>query len=87
MRYITKTVPQLLKGDIVVQHGGRFLVTEDARESSSHRPTTGFDSFGPSDVAVAPSNCIEGAVTGYFWPGSSWSQQGNQLATVQVEVK
>lgn len=77
------TVPQLLKGMIVRNHGGRFEVQEDARPSNGHKPYGG---TGPTDCAVARSICIEGEMQGYFKPGSDWAQQGNQLAVVYVET-
>jgi hypothetical protein len=84
MATITKTVPQLRAGDVVVQHGGRFLVTADAQESCGHRPR--WPNAGPSDCAWAPSICLTGEIPGYFRPGSAWRQQGNHLARVSVEV-
>lgn len=79
----TITVPQLKAGMIVSKNGGRFRVLEDARPSRGHLPSNG---IGPTDCAVAMSECIEGTVPGYFWPGSEWKFQGNQLARVCVEV-
>ena len=73
------TVPQLKAGMIVRQHGGRFLVEEDARYCQC--------AAGPDACAKANAKCIDGFVTGYFWPGSSWPMQGNHLAVVRVEVE
>lgn len=81
------TVPQLRKGMIVHQHGGRFEVMEDARASTGHRPKgASLDEHGPTDCAVERSIYIEGEVQGYFKPGSDCTQQGNQLAIVYVET-
>ena len=77
------TVPELKKGMIVRQHGGRFEVLEDARYSAAHVPYTG---VGPSGCAVAASVCIEGEEPGFFSPGSSWGMQGNCLALVLIEA-
>lgn len=79
---IRVTVPQLLAGDIVHQHGGQFLVLTAARASRSHLPQ---DGVGPSDCAVAEAVCIAGQVPGYFKPGDSWSLQGNHHAHVSVQ--
>lgn len=81
VKYVT--AQDLKAGQIVRQHGGRFLVLENARPSNGHLPQ---DGIGPTDCAVAPAQCIEGQVGGYFWPGSDWTLQGNQLARMCVEV-
>ncbi len=77
-----KLIQQLKAGDIVHAHGGVFRVIEDARESGAHRPMASHlkTVAGPSDCAVATAECIDGYVTGYFWPGSTWVFQGNQKA-------
>lgn len=77
-----KRIADLKAGDIVSAHGGKFLVTENARESSSHRPLMAYltQAHGPSDCAAARSVCIEGECGGYFYPGKAWSFQGNHLA-------
>jgi hypothetical protein len=84
-----KTTHQLKAGDVVLAHGGKFRVTEDAKESRTH-----FDDFGakvpkagPSDTAWAPAVCIDGSCGAYFYPGSNWTFQGNFYAprlTVQA---
>jgi len=83
---MTKTIctpaPQLKKGDIVRQHGGTFEVLEDARPSRGHLPV---DRIGPTCCAVAQAKCLTGAVLGYFWPGSEWTFQGNQISGFAVE--
>ena len=71
-----KTTYQLRKGDRIAMHGGVFLVTTDAQESSGHRP---HDNIGPSDCVWFNSICESGNVPGYFWLGSSWTVQGNGL--------
>ena len=83
MKTITKNTHQLRKGDRIAMHGGVFLVTSDLRSSRSHRPA---DGIGPSDCVICDSICESGKVPGYFWPGSSWSVQGNHLATWSVIV-
>jgi hypothetical protein len=85
------SIAQLKAGDIVREHGGRFLVTENARESQGHRPKF-WDGFvhrtlqGPCVAAVAKSICIEGEVKGYFSPGREWTMQGAYWVMAQVEV-
>jgi hypothetical protein len=73
----TKTTYQLRAGDRIAMHGGVFLITSDARASLAHRPA---DNIGPSDVIAFNSVCESGNVPGYFWPGSSWTVQGNGRA-------
>lgn len=77
-----KFIKDLKAGDVVEAHGGRFFVIEDARESQAHRPQAGhiMTAHGPSDCAVARSICMDGEVSGYFWPGSTWTFQGNLKA-------
>jgi hypothetical protein len=87
-----KYIHQLKAGDLVRAHGGIFQVTQDARESQSHRPTywagggaagegRGHVTLpGPCSCAYAPAVCLEGTIPGYFKPGSSWDFQGNFLA-------
>lgn len=86
---VNKTPSLLRKGDVVLAHGGRFLVTADPHESCSHRPHGYWPhgGVGPSDCAVAPSVCLAGEQPGYFSPGSPWNFQGNHLALVTVEVR
>ncbi len=83
---ITKNAHQLRKGDIVHFYGGRFEVTTDLVESQSHRPEGYWpqDSIGPSECVWCDAICLEGAVPGYFQPGSTWTFQGNQRATFAV---
>lgn len=78
MNTVTTRVADLKAGDIVAAHGGLFRVTEDARDSRSH-----FSEMGPSDVAWAPSVCIESQHGAYFYPGSDWSFQGRLYVTVR----
>lgn len=83
-----KYIHQLKAGDLVRAHGGIFQVTQDARESQSHRPTYWAGSAGlghvtlpgPCSCAYAAAVCLEGEIPGYFKPGSSWDFQGNFLA-------
>ena len=77
-----KFIKDFKAGDIVHAHGGRFIVTSDARESQSHRPQAGHlkTAHGPSDCAYAPAKCIEGKFGHYFYPGSVWAFQGNLYA-------
>jgi hypothetical protein len=88
---IKKYISEFKTGDLIRAHGGIFRVTQDARESQSHRPTywrNGSNSNnsghvtlpGPCDCAYAAAVCIEGEIQGYFKPGSSWDFQGNFLA-------
>lgn len=74
-----KFIHQLKKGDIVSAHGGKFRVTEDARESNAHRPMVAHleVAHGPSACAYATAVCIEGEIPGYFKSGSEWGFQGN----------
>lgn len=84
MKFITKTVPQLKKGDIVLNYGGRFECLEDAHAVP---PGHGFGQVGPIDCAVSAAICLSGEVEGYFQPGSDWIFQGNQLAHFSVEIR
>ena len=83
MQVTYKYISQLKAGDIVRAHGGVFRIIEDARESRSHRPMAAHlvQAHGPSDCAIAKSVCIEGEFAHYFWPGSEWTFQGNNLAS------
>lgn len=73
---LTKTIPQLKKGDIVAAHGGTFEVMEDAKLCGELHHIAG--------VAVADSICRSGIEQGYFSPGLHWTFQGNDLFTVTV---
>jgi hypothetical protein len=77
-----KRIHDLKAGDVVAAHGGKFRVTEGARESQGHRPQAAhlITAHGPCDCAVAKAVCIEGRIQGYFAPGSTWTFQGNFLA-------
>jgi hypothetical protein len=77
-----KRIHDLKVGDVVTAHGGKFRVTENARESQGHRPQAAHltTAHGPCDCAVAKAVCIEGRIQGYFAPGSTWTFQGNFLA-------
>lgn len=77
-----KYISEFKAGDIVKEHGGTFRILEDARSSNHHRPMAAHlvTAHGPSDCAIAKAECIDGQVQGYFWPGSEWTFQGNQLA-------
>ena len=77
-----KRIHDLKVGDVVAAHGGKFRVTERARESQGHRPQQGHleVAHGPCDCAVVKAECIEGRIQGYFGPGSTWIFQGNFLA-------
>ena len=77
-----KFIKDLKAGDVVDAHGGRFFVIKDARESQGYRPQAGhlMTAHGPSECAVARSICMDGEVSGYFWPGSTWTFQGNLKA-------
>jgi len=85
---ITKNAHQLRKGDIVRYYGGRFLVTTDPRESQGHRPEGYWPQagIGPSDCTSVQAVVLDGAVEGYFHPGSDWTFQGNTRATFAVEA-
>lgn len=82
------TPHQLRPGDIVHMHGGRFEVTGNPVESCAHRPEGYWPqaSVGPSACVAAPAVCLEGEVSGYFKPGSTWSFQGNHRAAFCVEA-
>ena len=86
-----KFIHEFKRGDIVHWYGADFEVTEDARESQSHRPQAAHlvTAQGPCDVAVAPSVCIGGSETqGYIMHGRPWTFQGNHLAgTYLVDTK
>jgi len=66
-----KTIHQLKAGDIVRFHAGKFLITQDAYPAFEH--------YGPSDVAIAPSICIEGECGAYYSAQNKteWAFQGN----------
>lgn len=68
-----KSVPQLRQGDIVKFYGGRFLILEDAFQ---HRPEGAHGCSG---------RCLEGEIEGYFFPGSLWWFQGNELSAHSIE--
>lgn len=74
-----KLIHDLKVGDIVLAHGGKFRVVQNARESQGHRPQAArlTVAHGPSDCAVAKAICSEGKIQGYFSPGSTWYFQGN----------
>ena len=80
-RGISKSAPSLKKGDVVAMHGGRFEVLADAVSVNCST-----FAHGPSDLAAAPARCLSGEVRGYFWPGSSWTFQGNRFSSFAVEV-
>ena len=80
-RNCSKSAPSLKAGDIVMMHGGRFEVLADAAPANC-MPFV----HGPSDVATAPARCLSGEVHGYFWPGSSWTFQGNRRSSFAVEA-
>lgn len=92
MATVHKYIKDLVAGDIVHAHGGRFEILEDAKESNGHRPQAGhmITAHGPSACAYCEGKWIGGAeVPGYFGSGirSNWTFQGNILAgTVEVEV-
>lgn len=73
-----KNIAQLVVGDIVWNHGGKFQVTATPRSSTSHRPMSAHltQAHGPSNCAVVEAVCIEGEVPGYFRPGTPWTLQG-----------
>lgn len=82
-------IADLKAGELVLDCGGVFRVLEDARESQGHRPTiwharTGHASIpGPSNCAVAASECVAGEVPGYFKPGSPWTLQGATFVKIR----
>lgn len=78
MNYTQKNIAQLVKGDIVFYYGGEFEVTEDPRESQSHRPQSAHltIAMGPTNCAVVGAVCLGGEVPGYFKPGTPWVFQG-----------
>jgi hypothetical protein len=83
----TRTPVAALKaGDIVCFYGGRFQITEDARELQSYRPEAGHlvTAPGPCNGAIANSICIEGQVPGYFEKGTTWTFQGTHAGTHAV---
>ncbi len=86
MNTTTARIADLKAGDIVVAHGGLFRITEQPHDSIGHSRQKDADGWpvGPAGVAVAPAVCIEGQVSGYFWPGSEWTFQGATFVTVQV---
>jgi hypothetical protein len=78
-----KFIKDLRKGDLVNYYGAKLLCTEDARESSGHRPMAGRlqTAHGPSDCAVCRAVCVGGNETpGYLMLGKDWVFQGNLLA-------
>ena len=81
-------IHDLKAGDIVLAHGGKFCVTENAHESQGHRPQAAHlvTAHGPCDCAVAHAVCLEGTIPGYFAPGSIWTFQGNFLAPLCTVV-
>ncbi len=82
----TKTrIADLKVGDIVNEHGGIFEITEHPHDSITHSTWKDLDGWciGPSGVAVAKAKCLEGRVSGYFWPGSEWTFQGTTAVTVR----
>jgi hypothetical protein len=83
-----KTTAQLKAGDIVHAHGGVFRITHDALEANSFRPQADrlVEAHGPSDTAYAKSVCIAGECGQYFYPGSDWTFQGNQIGRWTVEA-
>lgn len=83
-----KRIADLKAGDVVLRHGARFLVEQDAQESGSHRPQAEHlvQAHGPSCVAWAPARCIEGELHGYFKPGTPWPFQGASWVLVTVSI-
>lgn len=78
-----KYIKDLKKGDVVLWHGARFRILDDAKESQGHRPQRDHNmtAHGPSDVAWAIGEWIEGeTVKGYFGPLDPWNFQGNLRA-------
>ena len=77
-----KLIKNLKAGDVVLAHGHRLLVTEDARYSLGHVPAEAYgcamEFVGPSEVASAPAVCLDETNDPYFANG--WSFQGNLLA-------
>lgn len=71
-------IADLKVGDLVEDHGGVFRVTEEPFDSIGHSKWTDAEGWpvGPAGVAVAPAECVEGEIPGYFKPGSSWTFQG-----------
>jgi hypothetical protein len=77
-----KRIHNLKVGDVVLAHGAKFLITQNATESQAHRPrfwSNGnfHNEHGASDTAYALSVCIEGYIEGYFEPSGEWTFQGN----------
>jgi hypothetical protein len=77
-------IADLKVGDIVHAHGGLFEVMEHPFDSNTHSTWKDLDGWcvGPAGVAVAKAKCLEGHVSGYFWPGSEWTFQGATSVTV-----
>ena len=62
-----KRVTQFKAGDIVHYQGSRFLIRENAAEAILHRPQSGHTepAAGPSPVATALGDWLDGEFTGY----------------------
>lgn len=73
-----KNIAQLVVGDVVWDHGGKFQVISAPRESQGHRPKSAHLTVapGPTNCAVVESVCIGGEEPGYFKPGAPWHLQG-----------
>lgn len=81
-----KLIRNLIVGDVVSMHGGKFQIVAVPFDSIGHAPTdpaTGWR-MGPSGVSVARAVCLSGNVPGYFWPGSDWTFQGAHFVSVNV---
>lgn len=87
--FIRKTTAQLNAGDVVHAHGGVFRILHDALEANTFRPQADrlVEAHGPSDTAYAKSICIAGECGHYFYQGSDWLFQGNQLGRWNVEAR
>lgn len=86
MNTIRTRIADLQPGQLVAAHGGLFRITEQPHDSITHSSQKDADgwSVGPAGVAVAPAECVEGEVAGYFRPGSPWTFQGATWVTVNV---
>lgn len=83
METTTIATINLQVGNIVHQHGARFVV-RDVTNKPEFKNGYGF--IGPSDVVSANCEWIDGVVvTGYFGPGVGWAVQGNRHAQVTIE--
>ena len=62
-----KRVTQFKAGDIIHYQGSRFLIRENAAEEILHRPQAGRieAAAGPSPVATALGDWLDGEFTGY----------------------